>query len=240
VTICIAALAENETKLVLAADHMVTASIPFQYEFERDDVPKIIELTPAAYLLASGNILSANEIAQQSMGIIKTGNIAGIEQIAEAVRSCYQTHRRTVVTRTFLEPRGLDIAGYNNLQQKLHVGIVQEINNQLSNFNIGVEFILAGHTENKCSIYTITHPGNLTCHNPIGYICIGSGGPHATYFLIGSNYRKNLPVDKVKSLVEEAKRRSEVAPGVGKQTTIRTLDTAPKEVANGRIPREPK
>lgn len=58
-TICIAALAENNKKLVLAADQMITASIPFAYQFETDNVKKIYEVTDNAIIMTAGNALFA-------------------------------------------------------------------------------------------------------------------------------------------------------------------------------------
>ena len=66
----------------------------------------------------------------------------------------------------------------------------------------------------------------VTAHIPIGHGAIGSGAPHALYSLIEAGYRSAMPKDEVIELVTKAKTRSEVAPGVGRDTTV---DTIPSE-----------
>lgn len=62
-----------------------------------------------------------------------------------------------------------------------------------------------------------------TCVDAIGFSAIGSGAPHVVYSLLGATYRKSLGKSQVKDLIIQAKELSEVAPGVGKQTSIRVL-----------------
>ncbi|TKJ18836.1 MAG: hypothetical protein CEE43_17040 [Promethearchaeota archaeon Loki_b32] len=243
-TICIAALAEDGKKLILAADQMITASIPIAYQFETDDVKKIYEIGENVVALTAGNALFAHEIIENSRKKVISANTESgtpqtVGQIAEIVRKEYQDYRRNMAIRRALEPRGLTIEKYYEKQQSLHPGVIQEIEKALLNDNIGVELIIAGHdSEEKCHIYSITHPGILVSHDALGHACVGIGAPHATYFLIGENYKKTMSKIEVRGLVEEAKRRSEVAPGVGTETTIIELPREiqqPPEIESSRI-----
>ena len=94
-----------------------------------------------------------------------------------------------------------------------------EIEQNLVNYNIGVELIVAGiNPGDGCHLYSITHPGVSACHDTIGYACVGSGAPHALYSLIASEYTKDKLVGQVEAYVDDAKKKSEVAPGVGTET----------------------
>lgn len=230
-TICIASLAENGKKLVLAADQMITANIPISYEFETDDVQKIYKINEKAYVLTAGNAIFAYEIVTAAARKIQANQAySTIEEIAEIVRKEFVIFRNKIIARNVLEPRGLSLEGYYNIQKQLFPGVIQEVENALINNNIGVELIIAGQNDNEeCHIFTVTHPGQLLIHDVIGYVCVGSGSPHATYYLIGSNYKKNMQIKDVKKLIEEAKHKSEVAPGVGKETTVICLP----EIKNG-------
>jgi len=219
-TICIAALAENSTKLILAADQMITANIPIAVEYETDDVPKIHEINDNGVALAAGNALFAYEIIQNSIKKIINKKAEEIEQLAEIVRTEYQDYRRNHVIRTFFEPRGLSIDTYYNLQNRLTPGLIGELDKQLGSLNIKVDLIIAGYDSSGCHIFHISHPGNKISIDTIGYVCIGSGGPHALYYLIDTDYNKKMSVKEVEKLVSEAKKRSEKSPGVGKGTTI--------------------
>ena len=97
--------------------------------------------------------------------------------------------------------------------------MVGEIEQNLVNYNIGVELIVAGiNPGDGCHLYSITHPGVSACHDTIGYACVGSGAPHALYSLIASEYTKDKLVGQVEAYVDDAKKKSEVAPGVGTET----------------------
>ncbi len=224
-TICIAALAENGSKLVIAADQMITANIPISYEFETDDVQKIYNITDKCYVLTAGNALFACEIVKSAK--MKIDAIQGnhtVQSIADIVRQEFVKFRNTVITRNVLEPRGITLADYYKVQQQLVPGVIQEIENALVNSNIGVELIVAGQNDGgDCHIFTITHPGQLLSHDAIGHVSVGSGAPHATYYLIGSTYKKSLSVGQVRRMVLNAKKKSEVAPGVGKATTDKVI-----------------
>jgi 20S proteasome alpha/beta subunit len=223
-TICIGALAENRKKLVLVSDRMITANIPMPYQFEKEDVQKIYDITDNVKVLTAGNALFAYEVIQAAVTIIEKQKLDGkdahsVEEVAEILRQVYQQFRLRIVIQRILEPRGLDLPTYYSQQKNLNPGIIQEIEQALVNANIDVELVVAGVNDGKsCHLYTVTHPGTVACHDPIGYACVGSGAPHAMYSLIGSEYTKDKTVDSVEKLVLEAKKKSEVAPGVGRDT----------------------
>ncbi len=214
-------MAEGGKKIVLAADRMITANFPLATEFETADVPKIYQLGDNVVAMPAGNALSAYEVIERARAQIVSQQINKVEQIAEIIRRTYQEYRRHLVVERLLEPRGLSLETYYNTQQRLVLGVVQEVESQLTSFNLGVELIVAGcRDKEECHLFTITHPGVSLLHDAIGHVSIGSGSPHVMYFFIGSNYRKSLSAKEVEQLVREAKKKSEVAPGVGKQTEV--------------------
>ncbi len=224
-TVCISALAEGGKKVVVVADQMITANIPISYEFETDDVKKIYEISDNVCVLTAGNALYAYDVVQKTKLSISTeaqsnsGDLR-IERMAELLSIHYQDYRRNMVCKRYIEPRGLSLQTYIQSQQVLHASVVQEIEQNLVNYNIGVEMIVAGKdsTTEDGYLFSVTHPGVMVNHNALGYLCVGSGAPHAMYNLIGSGYKKDLSIDQVKEIVLEAKKKSEVAPGVGKAT----------------------
>jgi hypothetical protein len=219
-TICIAALYENGKGFVLASDLMTTAHFPIGYEFEREDVEKIIKLTesPETYALIAGDVLFANATIEKAQEQAKAQGKNTVEDLAELIRLSYQDIRRERVVRGELEPRGLNINSYYQNHQKLLSNIVQMIDRQFVSYNPGVELIITGGGKIGCHIFTISNPGQCLCLDAIGYAAIGTGAPHAIYSLIDSKYVKSLSKDKVVELVNKAKKRSQVAPGVGTKT----------------------
>lgn len=221
-TICIAALYENGKGCVLASDQMTTAHFPIGYEFENEEVKKIIKVreTTVAYLLIAGDVLFANEVLEAVRKDVDAKGTMATPIIAELFRQHYQNVRKQHIFRTELEPRGLTLDSYYQSQQRLFPPIVQLIDNALKTGNPRTELLVAGLCESSCSIFSIVNPGDLFCHDAIGFMAIGSGAPHAVYSLIESGYKKSMDEHTVHELVEKAKLRSEVAPGVGKGTEI--------------------
>ena len=222
-TVCIAALYGDGAGVVLASDRMVTAHIPIGYEFEYKENAKIVELDEAAsvFALIAGDVLRGNEIFDlaKSELTLKGGGCTASEA-AEIVRSSYQKVRLTNVIHRELEPRGLDLNDYYGRHQTLLPQVVQMIDQALSSSDLGVGILIAGSNSPAHTIHTILNPGTIHDNSSIGHGAIGSGAPHALYSLIEASYTPSLDKDAVVDLVERAKRRSEVAPGVGKETTM--------------------
>lgn len=225
-TVCIAALYENGKGAVLVSDRMITASIPIGYEFENDEASKIHALNDDAYVLSAGNMLFGDQIIQSSRKTIAGENLEYVREMADIVKTKYQTFRSAYIGDNYLAPRGLTLESYYSRQATLHPAIVQMIDDPMVNVDIGVELILVGPTGTGYSIYVITNPGMATCVDAIGFTAIGSGAPHVTYSLLGAKYKKSLGKSDVEDLVMQAKKISEVAPGVGKETSNEVL---PKE-----------
>ena len=224
-TICIAALYENGKGCILASDQMTTAHFPIGYEFENEEVKKIIKVrdTAVAYVLTAGDVLFANEILEAVRKEVDEKGITATSMIADLFRQHYQNIRRQRIVQNELEPRGLSLDSFYQMQQRLFPPIVQFIDNALKTWNPMTELIIAGLCETSCSIFSVINPGNLFCHDAIGFAAIGSGAPHAMYSLIESGYKKSMDKKAVRELVEKAKIRSEVAPGVGKKTEILSI-----------------
>jgi len=221
-TICIAALYEDGKGCVLASDQMTTAHFPIGYEFENEEVKKIIKVreVAVAYLLFAGDVLFANEVLEAVRKDVDAKGITATPIIAELFREHYQNVRKQHIIRTELEPRGLTLDSFYAAHQRLVLQVVQLIDNALRTGNPRTELIVAGFSESCCSIFSIVNPGDLFCHDAIGFVAVGSGAPHALYSLIESGYKKSMDEQTVHKLVEQAKHRSEVAPGVGRGTEI--------------------
>lgn len=205
-TICIAALYGDGEGCILASDLMVTAHIPIGYEFESGEVDKIVAMCSASpiHALVSGDVLVADEILSVARKGAEDQGITTTPAVAELLRAAYQSVRLARIVRTELEPRGLDLSGYYNNQQRLQPTVVQMIDRALAETDVGVDLILAGPGDPTCNIYTITNPGQLTPHDAIGHAAIGTGAPHALYSLIEGKYRKSLDKATVECMVREA------------------------------------
>ena len=223
-TVCIAALYDDGKGAVLASDQMVTARIPIGYEFEHQEITKIVAIDGdqhSIYALAAGDVLLGTEILNiAKYEIQQLQRVVTATEATEIVRIAYQKVRLVKIVQRELEPRGLTLDTYYDRQQGLSPQVVQIVDQALLQTDVGVEFIISGSGEAGCTIHTVSNPGTTSDHTPIGYCAIGSGAPHAMYSLIEASYKLSLNKEEVEDLVRKAKARSEVAPGVGSETQV--------------------
>lgn len=227
-TVCIAASYNNSEGFILVSDQMLTIHYPMAYEYENEEFEKISLISEKLpiYCLSAGNAIFANEIIDTAKSQIRNKGIKSVDLAAQEIRDAYMKYRLSRLVRSELETRGLDLNTYYRNQRTLSADIVQAIDRNFRTGNLGVEFIVVGKSGQSCNIYTIIHPGDVYCNDCIGYAAIGIGAPHVIYHMIENNYRKSMNRELIEQLVTGAKKRSEVAPGVGEIT--RTV-VEPKE-----------
>lgn len=84
-----------------------------------------------------------------------------------------------------------------------------------------MELLVAGVDSAGAHIHSIHNPGGVDRqHDFIGYTAIGSGGIHALQAMIGFRHSPTAALRETVFRVYAAKRRAEVAPGVGLDTDI--------------------
>ena len=233
-TVCIAALYDEGAGIVLASDRMVTAHIPIGYEFEHGEKTKIVELggDKSVYALIAGDVLRGNEVLNVARAqLMQREGVAAASERAEIVRISYQQVRITNVLHRELEPRGLNLDSYYGRHQQLSPQVVQIIDHALTSADLGVEILVAGSNGSTHTVHTILNPGTIHDSSSIGHGAIGSGAPHALYSLIEDSYRSSMSRDEVVNLVKKAKKRSEVAPGVGTATTTVVIPSGDADLA---------
>lgn len=224
-TICIAALSDSGKGLVVASDRMATSPVAgLTYEWQSDDIKKIIPLPLNGFVMMSGNDSLGLGIIEASLKVLKEKKIERIEDAVEIFRQEYQKSRLNNFVQVVLEPRGFTLANYYEYHTKLAKELRDSIDAQMGQWSGLVDLVVVGQTPgDSFHVYAIGTPGIITNHDATGYICIGSGGPHAMYHIIGAGYKKALDTAAVKTIVEEAKKKSEVAPGVGSMTDCRSV-----------------
>ena len=94
------------------------------------------------------------------------------------------------------------------------------IDNQFSRYDFGLELLVVGIDSSGAHIHTIRNPGLDDCFDSLGFHAIGVGALHAIQHFIASRYKTSYNLDEAISVVYAAKKASEVAPGVGRETNI--------------------
>lgn len=230
-TVGIGAICEDGKAAVVSADKMVTFGAPMNLQTEPPSLRKIIELTDKVLLVFSGGTADGEQIvAGAKPRITAAGANPQVAQIAQAVQESYAQHKQRKVEDTILRP--LLGATFQQFQTMVASSpssqILQQVIGLLGQHNLNTDVLVAGMDDGGAHLFAVTHPGQLLPLATTGFGSIGSGGLHAGVRMSLSQHTKAASLADTIYNVYEAKRASEVAPGVGKLTDLALIH-------NGRI-----
>ncbi len=221
VTQLIGALCEGRTKVVLISDRMVTAA-DFTLGFEHE--PKFTMMSPFALVLSAGTIHEPELLEDASANITGVG-IASMRQTAESISESYRKIRKKRVEDEILSCYGL--SSFDDFYQKqrlLHEDTNMRILNDIENYGspenggLGAQFIVGGVDHKKAHVYAIGDPGTYRSYDSLGYCCLGIGSRHAEPVFAFFQFKPSLKVSETLQIAYAAKKRAEMAGGVGKET----------------------
>ncbi|MCZ7532289.1 MAG: hypothetical protein M5U23_02570 [Acidimicrobiia bacterium] len=226
-TVCIATLCFNEADespmVVVAADRMVTLGSFMEFEHANS---KMKTVSPYALVLIAGDTLVGTRLAQEVCSSM-AGTNPPIADVASALSRHYHATRQGSMEESILKPRGLDLASYFGRHASLNPQVTMMLDQQLAQFNLGVELLLAGIDPSGGHAYSIHNPGGPELqHDVIGYSAIGSGSIHALQAMVGFKHHAKTPFMDGLYRTYAAKRRSEVALGVGLDTDLFVISRA--------------
>jgi hypothetical protein len=205
----IAALCENRNKIVMVADRMVSdADDTLHFEHE----PKGQMLSYNAMILTSGT-LHEPEIVN-----ISREEIAGrmkLPQMIDILTNNYRITRKKRIEIEILSKHGfMSFNEYHEKQQLLADSIVECIEAEL----------FAAIDSNSGQIYVVEDPGTAHSHTEVGFCCLGSGDRHADPIFAFYDFKPTMSELETLYISYVAKRRGEMAGGVGKDTDAWILD----------------
>jgi ATP-dependent protease HslVU (ClpYQ) peptidase subunit len=225
VTVGIGAICEDGKAAVVAADKMVTFGAPMNLQAEPPTLKKIIQLTERTLLVFSGSTADGEEIVTGTLPKISVDPKQPVSQIAEAVRGAYEKHKKRRVEENILKPLiGADFSQFQTLiSQSPTSQLLQQVLGLISQHNLQTDVLVAGMDDSGAHLFAVTHPGQLLPLETTGFGAIGSGGIHAGVRISLAQHTKAAPLPDTVYNVYEAKRASEVAPGVGKLTDLAVI-----------------
>jgi hypothetical protein len=223
-TVCIGAICDNGKSIVVAADRMMTYGPPMNLQVEAA-VRKIIPLSDNAVLLFSGSVPDGEGVANGTKAAMQGGN-HGLKQVTEFAARTYQDIKRKRVEDTILRPlMGIDFAQFQQLvSQSASSQVLGQLLGMIMQHNLNLDIMIAGIDDGVGHLGIVTHPGMALPMDTVGTSAIGSGGLHASVRLNLGRPTREINLPETIFAVYEAKRASEVAPGVGKFTDIAVLN----------------
>lgn len=227
-TVCLAALCGGEngnaaTHAVVAADRMVTMGGFIEFEHA---VPKMALPSPLAVSMIAGDTLVGTRLARE-VAASMAGVAPRTSDIADALAQHYELVRREKVEHEILVPRGLNFGQFYGGHASFNPNITMMIDQRMTDYNLGVELLLAGVDAGGAHIFTIHNPGGGPLqHDVIGYAATGSGMLQAIQSMIGFEHHAGIGLKDTVFRVYASKRRAEVAPGVGHDTDLGIISPA--------------
>lgn len=220
-TICIAAICEG-SMVFGASDRMLTSG---DIEFEPQQ-PKIHQSTSSIAIMVAGDAALQEEILQKVNAEVNARvqsdpkNWWLVEDVAAAYSKHYAEAKLKRSEAAILTPLGLNRATFIEKQQQMAPSLVGQLAQQMVNFEIPhTETIITGVDPSGVHIY-VAEGGDISCADGIGFASIGAGRWHANTQFMFSGHTKNSLASRTALLTFSAKRRAEVAPGVGQGTDM--------------------
>ncbi len=119
-----------------------------------------------------------------------------------------------------LAPLGLTLADFHALQGTYSPGFVEKVATELFNFEgPETEAIIAGIDETGPHIFVCKN-SEISCRDGVGFAAIGAGAWHAESQLMFAGHTPGAPLAEALLNLYFAKKRAEVAPGVGSVTDM--------------------
>jgi hypothetical protein len=214
-TICIAAICESCKAVIVASDRMLTAGF-LALEFEHPD-SKMEELSDSCVGLTAGDALAHTELFRACRQHVEQLKSPQVELIANEIKEQFIAMRQKRAEEEILKPRGFTLNQFykegfiNRIPSDLAMMIDHSIKDRLYPLSI----LVAGVDDSGAHIYSIEDPGMVNCFDRLGYDAIGSGDRHALYSIVDKEHSADSKLNDTIFTVYEAKKRAELAPGVG-------------------------
>lgn len=224
-TICIVGICDVQKgvprKAIAIADRMITAG---DTEFEQEAFSKIDKLTENCIAITAGSALAHTELFDVTRAKFTGTPAPPIAQLVRELKDNYVALRTIRAEERYFKPLGLTVKEFLENQHSLDSTLVLRLSRQLDEAKygggrVGLQIVVAGTDTTGAHIHCVFDPGSSECFDAISYCSIGSGERHADSALIVNDYNITLSIKKALYLIYEAKRRAELAPGVGKTYT---------------------
>lgn len=224
-TVCVAAICENGWNIIGASDRMITAIAQFQSP-ER----KVFALTTSIVAMWSGDSAFLrsilNDLRAEVSARVSTAPEKWLEvgEVAYMLQAHFNRARSRLIDQSVLSPFGLTTETFRKTHRQMDQTFALDIADRMRSYRapdiaaliVGMD-LWGAHIYEFENLYTA---GDVHCHDATGFRAIGSGGWHAESQLMLDNYGPSRSLADALFLVYLAKKRAEVASGVGSMTDV--------------------
>jgi len=216
----IGVICENGKNVITLSDRMVsTGDMTLAFEHPR---MKAVAISQRSVVMTAGT-LHEPDLPRQAKERSKGKD--RIIEIADVLKEVYQEFRDKHVVDEVLRPfAGIkSFSEWHAKQRGLHDGLVMDLNQCITNYRLGLSILLAG-VDKIGHLIRIDDPGTYRSYDSLSYCCIGMGDRHADNVFAWYKYSSTFKLNEALYIGFEAKKRAEMAGGVGRSTDILLID----------------
>lgn len=216
----VGAICEDGEKVITVTDRMVsTADMTLTFEHPH---MKAVRISDKAVVLIAGTVHEPDLIRQATE---KAKGRDRILEIADELKDAFQEIREKHLVDEVLRPQaGLrSFAEWHAKQRSLHDHTVISLNEEISKYMLGLSLMLAG-VDSEGHLIRIGDPGTYRSYDNLSFCCMGMGDRHADNVFAWYRYSKAFRLNDALYVAFEAKKRAEMAGGVGQATDVLIID----------------
>ena len=223
-TVCVTAICA-ENIIFGASDRMLTAGdIQFQPQ-----QPKLLPITTSVVTQIAGDASIQADIISLVIADVKQRVEAkptewlNVRDVAGLYCHYYDELRLARTEHAILAPLGLDRNTWLTKQNGMDPTLVKNIATELMNYEFPLTAAIFSGVDNSRAHIYVARGGVLTCQDIVGFAAIGAGEWHANSQLMFAGHTRHKSLPETLLSVYSAKKRAEVAPGVGEATDMFTI-----------------
>jgi hypothetical protein len=212
----IAALCDGGKTAIAVSDRMVSSS-DMTLGFEAPDAKSEV-ISNNFVVLVAGTIHEPDLVRDVQQ---KAKGKDSFREIADVLKDLYQQLRTKRIEDEILRARwGIEtINEFHKKQRMLLEGLVIETQERIADYDIGVQMVIAG-VDDRAHIGIVGNPGVWRSYDSLGWCVTGMGDRHAENVFAWYRFSRATPLNQALFITYEAKRKSEMAGGVGKGTDM--------------------
>ena len=246
-TVCIAAICNFKNTILGACDRMMTSGdIEFEPNLPTVDQsppvnlwdtanPKIYVATTSILFMTAGDSALQTEImadvisSMQGLLKLEPDKWVDVKDAAGSYLEAYNKAKSARVEKQILIPLGLNSDTFISRQSEMHADFILDTTRRIHRCEDefkdvhGVETIVTGIDNSGAHIYEVcksTGGDHVRCCDSVGFAAVGIGRRHAESQFMMAGHNPHSHRDETLLLTYMAKKRSEVAPGVGRGTDM--------------------
>lgn len=213
--------------IITMSDRQLTAG---DVEYEPEHL-KMTFFTPHTVCLVAGDFPTHSEAVLRTHRQLLAAPETDPGVIAELYAGFLREVKLKYAVQTHLAPVGLDQQSFYDNMKEFAPEFLNRLTVQLQNYEAPeTEAIIAGTDGTRFHILLIDRWSVVSNHTDVGFAAIGIGASHAKSQLMQARYSHSVfNFSAALALTYVAKKRSEIAPGVGKETDMFLITRAGRE-----------